>query len=766
MITWFKRLVYVVLVLGLLATAVSYGVLTLSLPKLDGQGHSATLLKEVEIGRDVLGQAVIQADNRQDAAYGLGYAHGQDRYFQMDLLRRNAAGELSELFGRAALDLDKRMRFHQLRKRAQAIVLKLPREHQATLEAYAQGVNEGRKQVGFPSFEYLLTQAPIAPWQPEDSILVIFSMYLDLQAGTFERDKALIVLEQQFGVEMREFLTQPSRYQAALDGSQLPLQNTAVPTLPKSSKVAHIHIESPLDIGSNNWAVTGALTATGAAMLSDDMHLGLNVPPIWYRAQLNYFHQGKPIQVTGVSLPGAPAIVVGTNNEIAWGFTNGYLDTADWVKVDESIPTQIIKESLALPKGQTELFPLELSEYGPVTQIAGQRYALSWVAHQPYAVNLALLQLETLTTAQEALALAPTVGIPVQNLMVVDANGNAGWRNMGAVPSRSNPSDVAISSEHFSSTWHVNELDRPFVYNPETGRLWTGNSRVVSVGDHARFGDGGYALGARAVQIRDRLFEQSQFDEAAFNQLQLDNEARFLEPWHALLVATLERSKDGVDVYQEPLLHLQNWQKCACPHSVGYTLVEAFRNEVINMVFATIEQEMMGQGVSLKPIKRYLEPAIWKIIEEQPQSWLHGHENIDKLLISSFTRVTSNLTERFGSIMASWTWGEVNALTVQHPFSKQMPILAKLLDMPTMPATGDTFMPAVQMPHFGASQRFIVQPGHLDKAIMTVAGGQSGHPLSEYYRAGFDAYAKGEQTPLLPGELRHKIIIKPQNEAH
>jgi len=148
-----KRLLLLVVVLGLAGTAVVYGVLSLSLPALDGKGHSEAINEPVIISRDVLGQAVIKAQSHNDAAYGLGYAHGQDRFFQMDLLRRNAAGELSEIFGKAALALDKKMRFHQLRKRSQVILKNLPESDKQLLKSYAQGVNEGLAQIGYSSFD-------------------------------------------------------------------------------------------------------------------------------------------------------------------------------------------------------------------------------------------------------------------------------------------------------------------------------------------------------------------------------------------------------------------------------------------------------------------------------------------------------------------------------------------------------------------------------------------------------------------------------------
>ncbi|WP_409424319.1 penicillin acylase family protein [Pseudoalteromonas sp. RW-H-Ap-1] len=757
-----KRLLLIVVVLALGGTAIVYGVLTLSLPTLDGKGRSDAVTQPVKVARDTLGQAVITAATRHDAAYGLGYAHGQDRFFQMDLLRRNAAGELSELFGKAAIGLDKKMRFHQLRKRSRAILKTLPKADKQLLKSYAQGVNEGLAQVGYASFEYLLTGAEQQPWQSEDSLLVIFSMYLDLQTATFERDQALIQIQQQYGAKMVEFLTQPSQYQAALDGSILTPYSQTIPQLPTQPLAAIKSITANLEVGSNNWAVTADLTNTQAAMLSDDMHLSMAVPVIWYRAQLNYTHHNQAYQVTGVSLPGAPAIVVGSNNKIAWGFTNGYIDTADWIALNDDSKTWQVNEVITLPNGNSESYPLTLSEYGPVKYINNQPYALSWAAHQPYAVDMQLLQLEQAETVDDALNIASNVGIPVQNLMVVDNKGSAAWKHMGGIPARTAPSEFAINENEYSATWQQNEVIRPFVKNPQSGRLWTGNSRVVSAEDNARFGNGGYALGARAMQIRDRLFEKQQFNEGDFYQLQLDNQARFLTPWHGLL---LEQLKQQPEHYADYINALDNWQQCACPTSVGYTLVKTYRDELINILFSSIEASLNKQDGTLSYVKRDLEPTVWQLIKAQPASWVNPQfTNWEQQLQAAFEQTLTQLTAKFGNNMQNWQWGKVNELAIEHPFAKQIPLLSKLLNMPTAPGFGDSYMPAVQKTSFGASQRFIAQPGHLESAILTVPGGQSGHPLSEFYRAGFDEYVEGKHTPLLPQTFMHQIEIVPIND--
>ncbi|MGS0690849.1 penicillin acylase family protein [Shewanella sp. 30m-9] len=743
--------------------------LSLSLPALDKSVTSDSVKQTVTLGRDRLGTAVVHASDRQDAAYGLGYAHGQDRFFQMDLLRRNSAGELAEIFGEKALDLDKRRRFHQLRKRAELIISNLDAEHLNVLTTYAQGVNDALAAQSLESFEYIVTGATPRSWVPADSLLVIYSMYLDLQGNTIKRDLALTQIQVLFGRDMVDFLIQPSQYQAALDGSQFALADIPVTTLAKKllTQAKHIEIAEPLDIGSNNWAVTGELTANGNAMLSDDMHLSFAVPIIWYRAQLNYQKAGENVQVTGVSLPGAPAIVVGSNGKVAWGFTNAYIDTADWVAIDEQTPIYLENEIIALPDSEVS-YTVQISPYGPVQEMGDQRYALSWVGHSDYAVDMDLIELDGINSVEQGIEVANNMGIPVQNMLLVDNAGSAAWKPTGAFPSRTNPSNVAIATSAFQNlNWLQESVALPQLINPKNNRLWTGNSRVVSVQEHQRLGDGGYALGARSTQIRDRLFETEDFSVQDFYQLQLDNQARFLQDWHQLLLNELTLQPER---FAEDIAYLKSWQACACADSVGYSLVRNFRSQLIDSTFAPLETELAKYDLSLSPIKRYLEPGMWQLIHSQAQSWLpQGQGDWSSYITDMYLQSKAKLLAKHSDSdsdsnsgdMADLAWGKVNQLKIQHPFSKQIPSLSALLDMPVVAGFGDSFMPAVQGASFGASQRFIVQAGDEGNGIMTIPGGQSGHPLSDFYRAGFDEYVSQQSTPLLPGEIIHQLQITP-----
>ena len=746
--------------------------LNASLPSLDGQKSSNKLSASATLARDELGTAIIRAKTREDAAFLLGYAHGQDRYFQMDTLRRSAAGELSELFGGVTLKIDKKARFHQFRKRAEHIYNQLPDEEKVVLEQYAAGANLALEEMSQVPFEYLLTQSKPLPWKPEESLLASYSMYLDLQGAQVERDMTLTVLKELYGQQMVDFFHLPSIYQAALDGSVVKHTDVEVPRLinnqsasnkPFGQYLQNFDFESipePLDIGSNNWAVTGALTDSDSAMLSNDMHLSLRVPPIWYRAQLNYEYEGRQIKVTGVSLPGTPAIIVGSNSEIAWGFTNANLDNVEWIELDETETLTLVSEQIKIKKESYD-YRFELSEYGPVERVNDKKYALAWVAHQDYGANMMIAHMAHQTSVDEALALSTKAGMPVQNMMVVDKGGNAAWKPTGAVTARPTPNMSAITKAEYSPLWAKQEQNVPVFKNPNHGRLWTANNRIISTEDLSRFGNGGYALGARGVQIKDRLFDLDEFSEQDFYEILLDNEARFLMPWRQLL---LDRLNTMPTLYKTDIAALNNWKACACSDSIGYSLVRRFRSTVINQLVEPIAKALKTKDRSISPILREIETATWLIINNKETSWLPPEfEDYDDFLISAYDKTRAKLIEKHNAdpnTLSGLEWGKVNELRVNHPIASSVGPFASLLNMTPIEGFGDSFLPAVQGNGFGASQRLIVRPGNEEKAVLTVPGGQSGHPLSKYYETGFMQYAAGQNTPLLPGEVIHEITFE------
>ncbi len=756
------------LLFTLIVLSAAYLFLRSSLPELDGHKSTMHLSAQGILARDTLGAAVITAQSKNDAAYLLGYAHAQDRLFQMDLLRKSAAGELSQVVGKVALERDKSARFFQFRSRAEAIAKSLPADQQALLAYYANGVNDFIEEFGSPGFEFILTGSNMAPWQASDTLLVSFSMYIDLQRSQVERDFENTVIKSIFGQQMLDFMYQTSPFQAAIDFSIDKTHSAEIPIIDRDSllsdelntlsKVSFTSDTQPDELGSNNWAVSNSLTNSNSAMLSSDMHLGLSVPSIWYRAQMKYQQEGQAVTVTGVSLPGTPLIVAGSTGHIAWGFTNSNVDNVDWVKLNSDAQTTAVSEEILIKDSNAYNYQFEMSEYGPVREFAGQKYALSWVALQPYAINLKVADFPLQKDTDALLAFSKDVGIAVQNMVVADAKGQVAWQLTGAITARNTPSLSAINQADYDVKWVEQEPNPAFVYQPNNHRVWSANARVVGIDDLARYGDGGYALGARQRQILDLLLDDSQFDEAQFNEMQLDNRALFLQPWHNLLTQVLSNNPQK---FAQDLEALNTWQACACEDSTGYTLVRRFRSTVTQQLMQPIRAQLTQHDLSLRYSLKLIEGAIWQLLKSKEESWLpKGFVNYDDFLLFAYEVTKDELIEKHGAdpeTLAGLEWGKVNALNITHPFASSIGPLAPFVNMPVIPAFGDSFMPAVQSKRFGASQRLIVRPGDLDKAILTIPGGQSMHPLSKFYRAGFDEYANGKETPLLPQEIQHEL---------
>ena len=277
-----KRLVTCSVILIAVTALTGYLVLQGSLPQLDGQIRSGHIQAQVVIERDVAGIPVITAGNRPDLAYATGFVHGQDRYFQMDLSRRRAAGELAELFGPVALPLDKRNRLHRFRNRARAVAARLPAFDTEMITAYVAGVNDGLASLAARPFEYLLLRTTPRGWEPEDSLLVAYTMFLELNDDRANRDSRRGLAHKVLPQPLFDFLyPDGTSWDAPLDGvprsaAPIPLaiDLSTASSIPLTSGSRFSESSDDFIVGSNNWAVAGALTDSGRAIVANDMHLG------------------------------------------------------------------------------------------------------------------------------------------------------------------------------------------------------------------------------------------------------------------------------------------------------------------------------------------------------------------------------------------------------------------------------------------------------------------------------------------------------------
>ncbi|MBI5766826.1 MAG: penicillin acylase family protein [Verrucomicrobia bacterium] len=795
--------------------------------QLDGRATAAGLGAPVSVTRDALGVPTVRAATEVDAMRALGWLHGQERFFQMDLLRRRGAGELAELFGAAAVPIDRSARLHGFRKIAREIVARAEPRERALAEAYTAGVNAGRDALAARPFEYLVLRTSPQPWRLEDSALVTFAMWFDLQEDDGRRERSLAALRETYGDEAIAFfnpLIGPS--DAALDGSTAPLPPIPSPKIidlrgRKSLSVvervdpnALVRSENPearwgqrappFDLfpardpeffpGSNAFALAGPRTASGAALLANDMHLDHGVPNIWYRAVLEWDDAGGHQRVVGVTLPGAPGIVAGSNGRVAWGFTDAYIDTSDVVVVqrntiapslyrrgDENLEFDVRRETIRVKGGKDVELETLWTVWGPLIDEGDKKHrplAYRWLAHDPGATNLELTRMAGARTVDEAIAIAHRCGIPAENCLIAGADGTIAWTIAGRVPRRIGfdgrlPIQWTFGDRKWDGMLPPDEVPvvkstaagLPSVALAKEGQLWTGNNRALGGAPGALLGDGGPAAPARAAQIRDDLtaLAATKATPRDLFAVQLDDRAVMLGAWQKILLAALTPDAVAQNKTRAELRTLvEKWEGRASVDSVSYRLVRTFRSEVADLALAPILEPCRDAYARFDWHNLRYEDALQTLVREKPLHLLDPRfASWDALLLAAADAVVADLAQQ-GVPLAEATWGRHNTARVRHPFAKVAPKwLTGWLNQPAVPLPGDSNMPRVQSPTHGASERFVVAPGREAEGLFHMPGGQSAHPLSPFFHAGYDAWARGEPAPLLPGETKYTLTLAP-----
>ena len=806
-----------ILVLGIAAGFWARAQLRASLPLLDGTLQVAGLSAPVSITRDALGIPTVRGASRVDVARAIGVLHAQERFFAMDLARRRAAGELSALVGPRAVAADREIRLHRFRAGAQQTVGRMMPEAREVLDAYAAGVNTGLTSLGAAPFEYLILRQDPRPWLPEDSLLVVLSMFITLQDYTGSYESTLATMSDLLPKQMVELLVPdgtewdspvvgPAFSVPPIPGLDVynlrarrsgkkeqivlppPRQETSMPALGSGfwalgAGLPALGIDRNDAVGSNNWVISGRLTRDGAPLLANDMHLTVRVPNTWYRASLEWPDPSSAsglLRLIGITLPGVPALVVGSNTHVAWGFTNTYADWSDIILLDVD-PTDASRyrtpagwrsfdrhdEMIEVAGGNPEHLPVSWTIWGPVIapDHRGRPRAIRWVAHDVARLAVASAALETAQTVDQAFDAVNGLGAPGQNFVVADTQGHIGWTVYGSIPRRIGfdgrlPQSWADGSRAWDGWLLPSEYPR--IRDPESGRIWTANARVVD-GDMLRaLGDGSYEVGSRARIIRDRLMTKERFAASDLLDIQLDTSATFLARWRDLILRTLTPAAIGGSHPRRQFRDLvdRTWDGRASAGSAGYRLTRLFREEVSNAVIAFVLAECYEADATFdyRTVRRR-EGPIWKLVTEQPMHLLDPeYATWDALLVAAVDRVIDRAGSEGG---LTEPWSRSNITAYRHPLSSAVPFFGARLDMPLQPIDGDLYTPSM---HWGAnapSERMIVSPGREASGIMHMPTGQSGHPLSPYYANSHRAWVNGEATPFLPGATEHTLTLTP-----
>ena len=750
-----RRLLTALGVIVLLAAAAATGILWLTLPPRSQQARIAGLSGPIDIGFDSDGIPRIRAASATDAAAALGFVHARDRMFQMELMRRAASGRLSEIAGPATLGYDRTMRTFGLRRRAVEDYPTLPAETRAMLAAYARGVNAWIKARGrFSAAEFLYLGSPEA-WEPVDSLLwgETMGLYLSFNwrteltrlslAGRIPQQKIDDLWPPAEGPDRPEAGIIPTRQYADIVSDLMSiLPRFPDPyTLPGSA--------------SNEWAVDGHHTATGAPLLAGDPHLAFGFPAIWYLARI----ETPDGVLAGATAPGIPGIVLGHNSQIAWTFTTTGADVQDvfietpageglYQTPDGPRPFIVREERIKIRGEPDRMLIVRETRHGPVISDlradGGPILAVAMANLAPgntaAAGLLALNQAGDMAAAGKAAAL---ISSPVQNLLVADREGIALFVT-GRVPIRragDGSAPVPGDGSHDWIGWASGD-QLPHIVAPRSGRLVNANDRIAPP-DFPTFLGRDWFADWRSRRIRELLDRSDQHTVDDFARMQIDVRSSFARQ---ILPVLLAMPPPEADAARRAQGLLKDWDGSMTVDRPQPLIFNAWVQHFYGLVLRQADIDANDGGPQAEFVAYVLSPA--------GARWCGG--DCTATLKAALVEAVGDLVGRFGNEPAQWRWGEAHPAVFAHPVLRALPVLGSLTTL-SIPSPGDDTTidrggiayGQFQSVH-GAAYRGVYDLADLDRSLFIVAPGQSGNPLSRHARDFLARWRDGATVTLGP----------------
>jgi penicillin amidase len=769
------------------------------LPQLDGSMTLPGLQKSVIVERDHWGVPHIRASSLEDLCEAQGYVMAQDRLWQMDLLRRVSRGQLSEILGPATLSVDRQFRTLGFGRAAERDLGVMDPANRALFEAYARGVNHFIEQHAnqLPLEFYLLKYKP-QPWQPSDNLVISGYMYETL-TNTWEDELDRAKVTDRVGWERARDMFSPDASMdhfvvgdpnVVNDGSQrsrvdpddgdddddddmesdgvlkarahlttpdIANNQTTAPDLTAaltSSVLSYLEgsrREIRRSLGSNNWVVSGDHTATGKPLLANDTHLELSIPPIWYEIHLT----APGWNVKGFTLPGAPLVVIGHNDHIAWGFTNNgadvedlYMETFNPANADEYrvngkwVKAQLFDEAIHVKGRPDEHLQLVVTRHGPIVRReAGKAYALRWTATEPGGLSNVYNWLGKAQNWEEFRSLIKKVWGPAQNAVYADTEGNIGFVMAARIPIRKKghgevpfPGDT----DDYEWTGYIPFDQLPQALNPDSGLIVTANARVVGPAYKPYLTDR-WEEPYRTARIYDLLRDKHGLRPTDMLKVQTDTYS-FPDAFLAdQLIAAAKISSPKDDRTKRLLEGLKDWNGIADADSPEVSFLVAVRRTAL----ALIIEPYLGDQTNLYDWRTTT--FLQKILTDRPQKWLPSpYKTYDALLIAAADRAVVKLTEDAASSrIEDWQWKRFNSLDMLHPIGRDG-LLKKFLSITDKPQSGTSYSVRAATKHHGPAMRFVANTGNWDQSILLITAGQSGQPGSSHYSDQFSYWYEGK----------------------
>lgn len=780
---------------------VSFALTTACLAQTPTQSLTVSGLKEsVTVRRDERGIPYIEAKNDADLYFAQGFVMAQDRLWQMDLYRRVALGETAEIFGKDGLEEDKRWRKFGFAQLAPEAFKLSSTEVQAALENYARGVNAYINSLDAKSLpaEFQILQYRPRPWQATDSIIVgkILSDGLsstwrqDLMKAMTPPDKRAEMFEPSSNYDVllvgndNAAKTQKAKIEKIKDVEELNLtkRNSILAALEtaeniRKSSLERVGLYAEDLAASNNWVVSGKKTADGKPLLANDPHLNASQPPIWYLINLS----APNMRVAGVTFPGAPGVILGHNEFIAWGATNVGPDVQD-LYLEEFVANNPLRYKTAngfeTAKTRREEIKVRKNPFTAETDTvsmdvvttrngviffeeAGYHYALKWTALDAKNGELdGFFYLNRAKNWNEFKSALKLYGGAAQNFVYADVNGNIGWYAAGKIPIRrsgdgSLPYDGTTNAGDWTGFIPFEEL--PNLYNPPENFIVTANQRTV--GKSYKYHDI-YArvfVPFRAARLHQLLAAKSKLTVDDMRDFQFDTFSILNSLFATEIINRKAASEETVNL-------LKNWDGRMNADSQAALLVNEIRNAFRNKILAANFGAEKSKNISWANEGNFFE----HILKDKPKRWLPKEfANYDDLLKACEIEARENLIKRLGANREKWTWGEANKIRFNHPLVVA-PLIGAQFAIPALPLNGSGGAAATPNVGGNVSMRLIATPGNWDLTRHTITTGESGDPKSPHWKDQLDAWYSGN-TPIFPfsksaveKSAKENVLLVPQ----
>jgi penicillin G amidase len=797
-------IVVLIVILGVLVWA--YSIARSALPQLDGTLKLYGLTGRVTVIRDEHGVPTIDAASLDDLFFAQGFVTAQDRLWQMDMMRRFAAGEISEILGDEFLPHDREQRILGLRGAARKAIEVSSAQNRSHFEAYARGVNayieshRDRLPVEFRILKY----SP-RPWTPEDSTLIASQMVKDLNhypyRDALDREKILAKLGPELTADLyvntswhdrpptviRQSLEQkPNQDIDEENPPRRPVGSSVAGTGAPSQNLASAAEWDPdarMVLGSNNWVVSGAHTISGKPLLSNDMHLGHQMPNLWYEAHL---HCGD-LDAAGVTLPGLPYVIVGHNQRIAWGFTNVgptvedvYVETfnpAGEYLTPEGWKTTEHRSEVIHVKGKADVVvDVAVTRHGPIISdlLPGEtrKVALRWTlydgTHDPF------FEVDSAQNWEQFRRAFSAFDAPGQNVVFADVDGNIGYQATGKIPIRASgdgslPENGSDNAHEWTAYIPFDKL--PSVYNPPSGIIATANGRITPDGYPYSISTG-WEAPWRTARIYRVLESGKKFSAADMLALQMDIYSDADRFFAERFVYSVDHAQKPSPRAQQAVEILRGWDGRMTADSAAPTIAYRSRVELARLLLepklgaAPADPKQVDATLSWKSYSWGM-GSVWleNVVHHQPQRWLPAtYSSYDDLLAAAVEAAVNGPDA--SQDLASWKWGAFRPVEVQHPVLGRVPVLQRWTGPGVQPQSGSGYtVKAVSRSH-GPSERLTVDLSDLDQTTLNLVTGEAGNFLSPYYMDQWKAWYEGYTFKLpysekaVAASKQHELVLE------